>query len=135
MGKSYRQLDNQILKGAVDHLMYELEMLKETSSTLSKQPELPWNVRNSLVESFVIHARGLIMFLYYLPTKDDDVMACDYFEEGVWEKNRGPITSILETALTRANKEVAHITTFRLGKKLVEKHWNIIIYSFGSCVF
>ena len=124
MGKPKTRLDDAILKGAVDHLKYEIAMLKETAGTLSQQPRLSWAVKNALVESWVIHARGLILFLYHSPAKEDDVMACDYFRDGTWEKHRRPIPGLLETTLTRANKEVAHITTFRIGKRLVDKQWD-----------
>jgi hypothetical protein len=51
-------------------------------------------------------------------------MACDYFEKGEWACIRGPKPQIFATILTRASKEVSPITTFRIGRILVEKHWN-----------
>lgn len=110
--------------GSIDHLRYELIMLKATSRVLSNQLNLEWEVKNALVESFVIHARGLIIFLYHSPKREDDVMACDYFAEGVWANISGSKPQILSATFNRASKEVAHITTFRIGRKLAEKHWN-----------
>ena len=124
MKKPLRKVDNHKLKGSVDHLKYEIEMLKETSHALSDALNLDWEVNNALIESFVIHARGLITFLYYQPKKDDDVMASDYFDGGKWNEKIGSMPGILDSTLTRANKEVAHITTFRIGKRLVDKKWD-----------
>jgi len=124
MDEPSMRLEEEKLRKSIDHLKYELEMLKETSSELSTPSDLSREVGNALVESFVIHARGLIMFLYYSPNKEDDVMASDYFGAGEWAGIRDSIPQILETTLERANKEVAHITTFRIGRKLVEKEWD-----------
>lgn len=124
MDKSARKLNAIKLRESTDHLKYELEMLQATSYTLCNSSDLSWEVINALVESFVIHARALIMFLYSSPSKDDDVMACDYFDEGIWIEIIGPKSPFINCIETRANKEVAHITTFRLGKRLDEKEWD-----------
>ncbi len=123
MNQQARRLNEPDLRDAIDHLKYELEMLQDVASVLSVGHQYPRTVGNALVESFVIHARGLIMFLYYAPREDDDVMAVDYFPEGEWETMRPEMPPVLRNTLVRASKEVAHLTTFRIGKDLVEKRW------------
>lgn len=118
------RLGDGVLVGASDHLFYEMEMLRWTTETLARTKDLGTNPRNSILESFIIHLRLLIGFLYDSPTHDDDVTASDYFEGGVWTPKE--ISQALKVARERANKEIAHLTSFRVGKKLMEKEWAFI---------
>ncbi|MGA9531459.1 MAG: hypothetical protein WBR18_01975 [Anaerolineales bacterium] len=64
MDNQSRSLSNEMLIGAADHLFNEINMSKETVKAMADPQEKPWVLANSLVESFVIHIRSLIMFLY-----------------------------------------------------------------------
>ena len=132
MSKKLKELTFEDLEGSITHLFYELDTLKEISILLSENPSAKGTEHNALVESFVIHARGLIAFLFYERREGDDVMANNYFQYREWEeligidessKLKDCMPSILRDTLERGNKEVAHITTFRVGKKLIEKQW------------
>ena len=84
---------------------------------------------NLRVESFAIHLRNLINFLYSDPSgvRDTDVHAGNFYsEKGLWEKVRPAISQTLEIARKRANKEVGHLTTERIsGSNDPRKPWNI----------
>ena len=123
MSHKIRRLTESDLRDAIDHLKYEMEMMKDVAILLSAGHQYSRIVGNALVESYVIHARALIMFLYYAPREDDDVMAVNYFPDGEWQKMHPEMPPVLRKTLERANKEVAHLTTFRIGKELVEKRW------------
>ena len=77
MSHKIRRLTESDLRDAIDHLKYEMEMMKDVAILLSAGHQYSRIVGNALVESFVIHARALIMFLYYAPREDDDVMAVE----------------------------------------------------------
>lgn len=123
---SIRKLSDDELIEALEHIKYEIAMLLETSKILKSNEELNRIRKNALVESFIIHARSLISFLYDKPIKNDDVMALDYLDNNVWSLQFKSVPQSLETVKIRAHKEVAHITTFRIGKKLVEKNWDVV---------
>jgi hypothetical protein len=126
MAKQKRKLTDEVLVGSADHLYYEVEMLRETTKAMAKGGSLPRVIKNALLESFIIHMRGLISFAYDSPEHPDDVVASDYFDEGEWAELRSAMTGLIDESLKRANKEVAHITTFRVGKTLDQKQWRFL---------
>ena len=123
--KSGRKLTDNELVDSLEHIKYEIDMLLETLKILITQNKLDRIIRNAIVESFIIHARALISFLYYQPKKCDDVMASDFLDDTKWNQLFGSIPPNLNDIRIRAHKEIAHITTFRIGRKLVEKKWDL----------
>jgi hypothetical protein len=84
---------------------------------------------NALLESFVIHFRGLLDFFYPPATvKYDDVIAADYFDDpNEWERIKpSPLSTTLSQAKTRAHKEVAHLTYARLEVTPEQKGWAFV---------
>lgn len=52
------------LRAASDHLYYEIQMLRSTMALLATGAFGESILSNALIESFTIHARALIHFLY-----------------------------------------------------------------------
>jgi hypothetical protein len=76
---------------------------------------------NSLVESFVVHLRNVIDFLYLERPQPTDVVAADFCATGAWQSK---ISGTLEAARVRANKEIAHLTTARIAGTPPAKGWD-----------
>jgi len=81
-------------------------------------------LKNAVVEVFAIHLRNLVDFLYSEKPQTTDVVAADFCATGAWEAMKPPITSSLEAARVRANKEIAHLTCQRIAGTPPEKTWD-----------
>ena len=116
--------DDDFLAYSKEHVFHEVQMLFYTRTLLlnNSWDESRKLLKNAIIESFVIHLRNLITFLY--PTKnpwDMDVYAKDFFSDpNKWEE---VIPKSLEKARERANKEVGHLTTERIIGAPPEKDW------------
>ncbi|MBW2044329.1 MAG: hypothetical protein JRI96_05510 [Deltaproteobacteria bacterium] len=108
------------------HLWYEFEMFLALTQELSKGYP-PSTINNALLESFALHVRNLIDFLYNENPKSDDVCAFDFFLcKEDWLKVRPQITPLLEESKKRANKEASHLTYARINVTLEGKKWYFI---------
>ena len=84
-------------------------------------------IANALLESFVIHVRAVMDFLYNDSPQPDDVIAEDYFTSpDEWRKVRPDLTELLKSSKRRAGKEVAHLTYARLDVTPETKPWAFI---------
>jgi len=122
----------QVLAQAAKHVDYEIEMLKAMTSCLSTREGSPslivWR-RNAYLESFVLHVRNLIDFLYPPKNPKPDDMHADAFvkEPATWHIVRPAKTPLLIDAETRMNKLAAHLTYARVE---LPKNWRCVdIYS------
>ena len=122
----------ELLEYSKEHLRYEIEMFFGVGILLS-ETALPANdneavIRNALVESFVIHLRNLLLFLYPHSHGDNDVISDDFFVDTVkdWKCNRPKITSALEDARTRSHREISHLTAFRRDGRGESKDWPVL---------
>jgi len=108
---------------ASEDLYYEYAMMCGVAALLAN-PNLPESVtNNALLESFAVHARSLLQFLYIdKPFRDDDVVAVDFVPN--WPNGRIARTSLLETVDFRVGKEVAHLTYSRANVKPECKSWH-----------
>ena len=114
----------------IDHFFWLADLLDRSSSIINPRinPSSPFGtpslavagaaedlrrLNNILIEGFVIHLRNVIDFLYTKP-QPTDVCAEDFFPAGDWDKIRPPLSSTLEAARIRANKEIAHLTIDRM---------------------
>jgi len=102
--------DQQLVDFSGEHLLHELAMLWEAARELPSRTasfETP-----TLVETFVLHLRNMIDFLYR-PGKGDDVTAEDFLDAGTtWDRSEpGELT----TAHNRANKELNHPNSEKAG--------------------
>jgi hypothetical protein len=119
---SRKQRSKEDLLKASEHLRYEYKMFNETANALSKR-EFNNNtiIKYALIESFVIHTRNLLDFLYKDPIKDDDIRA-GYFldDQEIWQSKRPEKSRFLGDISHRANKEVAHLTSTRYDVNKIE---------------
>lgn len=112
---------NEELKKVSEHLLYEIQMLSGTSQ-LSDSDKVK---NNALLESFSIHARVLLDFLYKTKGQPDDALATDFFDDPLeWQKYIEEKSVILKKINTRVGKEIAHLTYKRLEVPPEEKAWD-----------
>jgi len=77
-----------------------------------------------MVESFTIHSRALLDFLYSRKPHGDDVVAEDFFEDPEqWLEKRPDKTELLGQVHRRVAKEIAHLTYIRQEITPEEKGW------------
>ena len=85
---------------------------------------------NARVEAFVLHLRNLVAFLFpdaYTPYSDDVVahhFLSDVDPYSAWLAVRPPLSNTLRDAKTRADKELAHLTSKRVPGSTKNKSWN-----------
>ena len=114
------------LENISHHLWYEFTMFLALTQELSKGYP-PGTKNNALIESFALHVRNLIDFLYIENPSSDDVYAGDYFPyKEDWVKIRPQITTFLKKVKKRTNKEVSHLTYSRLKVGQEEKKWDFV---------
>ncbi len=79
---------------------------------------------NALLESFNIHARGLLDFLWRDTARPDDMLACHYSTR--WPALRPQtLPPVLDDLNRRVGKEIAHLTYTRLKTpKPEDRPWN-----------
>lgn len=113
------------LRDASSHLTYEIDMLWGSARVHANGSGLlSAEIKNALVESFAVHLRNLLDFLYLENPRPDDVIAEDFFDTPeIWVTNRPAKSQILKAAHTRAHKEVSHLTYNRLSLTPENKVW------------
>jgi hypothetical protein len=136
-----------------EHLTYEVEMLWLAATHPPPDPNTPQDAKtqfisNAQAEAFALHLRNLIVFLYpdRFPLKDDDVSAHHFLDSESpyehWLQHRPVLSSALERAKSRADKELAHLTTARIAGTPPVKRWdpcallrelNSVLASFATC--
>lgn len=103
---------------------YELKMLIRLAQGFSAIQANPI-ARSAYIESFAVHCRALIFFLYghldeitacgktekFARVRDNDVFAIDYHHG--WDKDCPPPTGMIVQSKWQADKHVAHIITDR----------------------
>lgn len=120
-----RASPDTLQKIAENNLKYVIWMLNETA-ILSDKPNSAKN--NAYIESFVIHARILIEFLYSKHKVEDTILAVDYVEG--WRENYTnegkplEISEFLENIKNKAHKMAAHLT--KNGSERLDREWNRI---------
>jgi len=109
----------ELLKRALEQLnTYELPMLRSLANILAID-QGRGVISNALLESFLIHVRLIIEFLYKDGPYKDNVLAGQYFKSyDEWKAIRPSKTKLLEDTQNDAHKYLAHLTFTRLeGKK------------------
>jgi len=84
---------------------------------------------NGLLNTFAVHARNLIDFLYSGSINKDyatDIIIEDYVDKAVIDKALLKITLLLKDAQTKAHKQVAHLTMDRIQYEKAGKEWQFI---------
>lgn len=127
--------DAYLLAYSKEHVAYEVDMFFEAAE-LRTRPGFRFEtlsalgnyqrINSLLIESFVIHFRNLMCFLYGKPNPrfGTDVLAIHFFTPGTWEALRPQQTKTLGDAWMRADKEISHLTTARQPGVPPEKAWD-----------
>lgn len=131
-GKRRSLSDAELTKYSKDHLHYEIEKFFDVGS-LFLRTALPLTgdeavIRIALLESFVIHLRNLLFFLYPHSRKSDNDVISNYFFVDIvkdWQRNRPRITPALDNARTRSHREISHLTVFRRDGRSESKEWPV----------
>src|SRR6266545_7176717 len=122
MSRKARSVDE--LREASNHLHYEIWMLTSLANSIASGIAGQGPVANALLESFVIHVRAVMDFLYADKPKRGDVIAEDFFDSPEqWRKTRPLLSELLCQAKRRAGKEVAQLTHARLAVMPETKPW------------
>src|SRR5881396_2439827 len=97
------------LRKASKHLYYELMMLTGLAHAQGIRT-FESVIQNAVIESFTIHARVLLHFLFSgKASQPDDVLAEDFFPEPKrWLEVRGDMPAPLQEVSRRVGKEIAH---------------------------
>jgi len=122
-----RRTDSELVR-ASGHLYYEIEMLFLSTVELARNEPIRLTVGNALIESFTLHARALLDFLYESESpKRDDMIASDFFDDpSQWFATRPPMTPLLDTVRKRVGKETAHLTYHRQQLSPEQKEWRFM---------
>ncbi len=131
--------DQDLVSISEKPLLYEIKMLFATAQEI--QTSSPGDIHNALIESFAIHARSLVSFLYWQnegggelskckggkrPYRDD-VFAEVFFDEvKTWSEQRPTKSGLLKTIHKRVGKEIAHLTFLRLDLTDDGKQWDCV---------
>ncbi len=126
----FKPLSVEDARKSSEHLHYEINMLISTAQSLAKAQQVldqtQFNL-NVLLESFVIHARALMDFMYDDKPWEDDVVAAKFFDSPKqWTKVRKPLVNLseeLQKVNGRVGKEVAHLTLKRNEITAETKKW------------
>ena len=96
-------------------------MLNETSRLFDSNTVK----NNAIIESFGIHARVLLNFLYKTTGRPDDTLAVNFFDDLTeWENYIEEKSEVLKKINSRVGKEIAHLTYKRLEVTPEEKEWD-----------
>jgi hypothetical protein len=130
------------LRALSDHVLYEVQMLFALTERLGSHiamadSELPWDVEMAFLESFTLHARNLIEFLWPDgPRRKEDGIAADFFEPGEWARIRPPRETTLDQVPERVGREIVHMTYHRVDLAEGARAWKFgqIAASIGRCL-
>jgi len=115
------------LRSASDALYYELLMLDVTAKVLSSEATRGSSLGGAILESFLVHLRNMIDFLYLPKCNKDDILAEDFFADPEdWMKLHPKQGMILKAAKKRINKLLAHLTYSRLKLIDADSDWIVI---------
>lgn len=127
--------DSELLQYAEEHLQYEFDMLTWSAGILAflgrhkAKGYLPWAIDNGLLNSYALHARNLVNFLFSRSRGRDyasDIVVEDYTGPGVDVSSLITITPLQDEALTKSNKQAAHLTLDRIQYEQAGKEWRFV---------
>lgn len=128
----------QMFRCAVDELVADSRNRPERSLTTttttspvmtSWKSDASWFTQMARIEALVLHYRNLIVFLFpdVYTVLGDDIVAPDFISrpdpDSIWMNARGPIPADLKAWKTRADKELAHLTSRRQSGAGPTKAW------------
>jgi hypothetical protein len=115
------QLTDDDLRKLSEHVLYEIEMLFGAAELLEWHVtrdgfNLPWAIHMAQIESFAIHARTLMDFLFNERSRSPrskaatDGFAADYFKPGDWRGLCPSRETTLDRVTDQVGQQVAHIS-------------------------
>jgi len=124
-----KDLNNQQLQlYFTEHIRYEIQQLINATDAIERKLPIHNGLQYMVVESFALHLRSLIIFLYPYSKRKNDICAEDFFIDiDTWNNLRPKISLTLEHAKDRADKEVGHLTTSRQFGTPESKKWNVAL--------
>ncbi|MCD4752722.1 MAG: hypothetical protein K8R40_06605 [Anaerolineaceae bacterium] len=117
------QRSKEQLQEASEEVYYEISMFVRLMNLLASGKYKDMNViNNALVESFLIHTRLLIEFLYKVRScYDDDIFAIHFYSSPTeWKEGIGNKSKYLNNLKKQIDKRVAHLTNIRN----INETWN-----------
>jgi hypothetical protein len=119
-----RPSESRLRRFAEEHLLYEAGMLYEvTVKLMNRHHEDDPVVEDALLESFGVHNRNLIDFLWLdRPMKHTDAIARDWIEG--WQPPA--MSERLANVKDRVGKEMVHLSYNRLDVPEDEKGWTVL---------
>ena len=109
-----RRTDKELAAWADEHLVYEAQQLRFAAERLAALGDREAPERNMAIESFAIHTRCLLEFLWGKPKKANDLRALHFCAD--WHTSGLP--HLLSGVGARIDKEIVHLT---YGRQLVAK--------------
>ena len=120
---------NDELRGALEHLTYELKALQGAFDFFFEPfVERKFSEARLVLEAFLVHTRNLIDFFHGDPTKarDDDMVAQDFLPPSTdWPSICPPFPLDLEDTRTAVHKLVAHLTYARVEYAREKWSWAV----------
>jgi hypothetical protein len=109
---------NEELKKAYEHVKYEIDTLDSAFRFLQLgQNNLGYVLNNLALESFLIHVRLLVDFLYQTERnghQKEDIIASDFFtSSNEWKSIIKDKPALLTNTKDRADKMLAHLSYLR----------------------
>ncbi len=105
------------LRTASDFVYYEYSMIIDMFQAFCNPQSYNCDdsIRNAILESFLIHARNIIEFMYNdKNSRKDDIAANDFtYKTKNWKEIRLPQSDFLNEQYKRAHKKLAHLTYYR----------------------
>jgi hypothetical protein len=120
-----KKRSQETLRNVSNHLLYEIWMLESLAQAMASGVFGQGVLNNAVLESFTLHTRILLDFLYAKEApRSDDVIAEDFFQDPEqWKSVRPEKSETLNMIHTRVGKEVAHLTYARLKVTPEAKQW------------
>jgi hypothetical protein len=115
------------LEEASFHVAYEIDMVRSGVLWLDKNQGRDVFLINSILESFLVHIRNVIYFLWTdKPNNKDDILAIHFFTRTKdWQSLRPSKTELLQETYSLTHKHVAHITySRRIDPK--DREWKFV---------
>lgn len=119
--------DSELSAFSEEHLSYEVDNFLACAAVLVFEGQkYNAHIRNALIESFTLHARSVLSFLYNDRPREDDAHAQEFLKAGlVWTEIRRPIPDSLANLKRRVDKEIAHLTYARMEVNGEDKAWHL----------
>ena len=96
---------------------------------VAKTEHIPWATNNAIMNSYSMHARNLIDFLYLRSLRKDrstDIIVEDFITFPNLTDILPEISFLLQEAKHKADKQVAHLTTVRIQFEESGKEWKFV---------